>query len=81
MNRVVKHVRRSAFCGALSASLLAVSFSAMGQTSSSLFPVPPAVAPTVPSNGDVNPYGVAFVPEVVPGGGVLQPGNILVSNV
>jgi hypothetical protein len=35
---------------------------------------------TIPSNGDVNPYGVAFVPEGFPTGGVLNPGDLLVSN-
>jgi uncharacterized protein (TIGR03118 family) len=35
---------------------------------------------TVPSNGDVNPYGVAFVPQNFQGGGKLAPGDILVSN-
>src|SRR5579864_3565060 len=35
---------------------------------------------TVPSNGDVNPYGVAFVPKGFPKDGPLQPGDILVSN-
>jgi hypothetical protein len=35
---------------------------------------------TVPSNGDVNPYGVAFVPPDFPAGGVLNPGDLLVSN-
>jgi uncharacterized protein (TIGR03118 family) len=35
---------------------------------------------TVPANGDVNPYGVAFVPQGFPTGGKLQPGDILVSN-
>jgi len=34
----------------------------------------------VPPNGDVNPYGVAFVPQGFPNGGPLQPGDILVSN-
>lgn len=32
---------------------------------------------TVPSNGDVNPYGIVFVPSSV---GKLQAGNLLVSN-
>lgn len=40
----------------------------------------PFIVSTVPSNGDVNPYGVAFVPGLFPQGGVLQPGDILVSN-
>ena len=35
---------------------------------------------TVPANGDVNPYGVAFVPPGFPTGGTLSPGDILVSN-
>src|ERR1700726_4656092 len=36
---------------------------------------------TVPPNGDVNPYGVAFVPhDFMSGTGPLQPGDILVSN-
>jgi hypothetical protein len=36
--------------------------------------------PTVPANGDVNPYGVAFVPRGFPTGGLIHPGDILVSN-
>src|ERR1700722_11590736 len=35
---------------------------------------------TVPGNGDVNPYGVAFVPEHFPGGGIIAAGDVLVSN-
>jgi uncharacterized protein (TIGR03118 family) len=35
---------------------------------------------TVPANGDLNPYGVAFVPFNFPGGGAINPGDILVSN-
>jgi uncharacterized protein (TIGR03118 family) len=36
---------------------------------------------TVPPNGDVNPYGVAFVPpDFNSGNGPLQPGDVLVSN-
>src|ERR1700751_6493214 len=37
-------------------------------------------ASTVPTNGDVNPYGVAFVPPTFPSGGTATTGNILVSN-
>ena len=40
----------------------------------------PQVLSTIPSNGDVNPYGVAFVPAGFPTGGLLHPGDILVSN-
>jgi hypothetical protein len=35
---------------------------------------------TVPANGDVNPYGVAFVPQGFEGTGMLKPGDLLVSN-
>jgi hypothetical protein len=35
---------------------------------------------TVPANGDVNPYGIAVVPAGFPAGGMLSPGQILVSN-
>jgi sugar lactone lactonase YvrE len=35
---------------------------------------------TVPGNGDVNPYGVAFVPEGFPSDSPLRPGDVLVAN-
>ncbi|HEV3439800.1 MAG TPA: choice-of-anchor Q domain-containing protein [Gemmata sp.] len=35
---------------------------------------------TVPSDGDTNPYGVAFVPANFPKGGVFQPGALIVTN-
>jgi len=35
---------------------------------------------TIPDNGDVNPYGVAFVPEGFPAGGTISPGDVLVAN-
>ena len=65
-----------------SLTAVAVLFSALmsAQSTKSIFPLLPPSVSTVPSNGDVNPYGVAFVPKnVIPGGG-LQPGDILVSN-
>jgi hypothetical protein len=44
-------------------------------------PNPFRIQSTIPSvNGDLNPYGVAFVPNVFPSGGMLNPGDILVSN-
>jgi hypothetical protein len=43
-------------------------------------PALPRVVSTIPSNGDVNPYGVAFVTNGFPGGGVLHAGDVLVSN-
>jgi hypothetical protein len=41
---------------------------------------PQRIVSTVPANGDVNPYGVAFVPEDFREGGPLEPGDILISN-
>ena len=41
---------------------------------------PTAAVSTVPSNGDVNPYGVALVPAGFAKGGVLHPNDVLVSN-
>jgi uncharacterized protein (TIGR03118 family) len=35
---------------------------------------------TVPTNGDLNPYGVAFVPFNFPANGAISPGDLLVSN-
>ncbi len=43
-------------------------------------PSPVQSVSTVPANGDVNPYGVAFVPPQFPKGGTAKPGDILVSN-
>jgi len=37
------------------------------------------VSSTIPSNGDLNPYGIVFVPEGFPAG-TLTPGDVLVSN-
>jgi hypothetical protein len=57
-----------------------VSFSVAAQAVTPVFPLPPAAVSTIPSNGDVNPYGVAYVPATVPTDGLLQKGDILVSN-
>jgi sugar lactone lactonase YvrE len=37
-------------------------------------------ASTVPATGDVNPYGIAFVPSTFPSNGAIKPGDLLVSN-
>ncbi|HTX37819.1 MAG TPA: hypothetical protein VME43_22475 [Bryobacteraceae bacterium] len=60
------------------AGVAACAFLAFAQTN--VLPLPASQASTVPSNGDVNPYGVAFVPSSVPTDGTLQQGSILVSN-
>ena len=43
-------------------------------------PFLPLQVSTVPSNGDLNPYGLAFVPHDFPMGGLLKPGQMLISN-
>jgi hypothetical protein len=45
-----------------------------------ILPFPTVTESTIPTNGDVNPYGVAFVPQNFPAGGLLKPGDLLVSN-
>lgn len=45
-----------------------------------LSPSPTMSASTIPAKGDLNPYGVAFVPKGFPANGSLKPGDILVSN-
>src|SRR5579871_6492208 len=61
-------------------SILAASSLMLAQTPAALLPLPPPVVSTVPSNGDVNPYGVVFIGRNVSTNGVLQPGDVLVSN-
>jgi hypothetical protein len=41
---------------------------------------PTLTVPTIPPSGDVNPYGVAFVPKGFPGDREIHPDDILVSN-
>jgi hypothetical protein len=38
------------------------------------------VSSTIPANGDLNPYGVVFVPQGFPSGGIISAGDVLVSN-
>lgn len=61
----------AALCGVVTAS---------AQTQNAILPLIPPVVSTVPSNGDVNPYGVAVVPPRLLGATVIRPGDILVSN-
>ena len=59
------------------AALLSQSSAMAGETAF----LPPTVnSSTIPHNGDVNPYGVAFVPAGFPTGGTVASGDVLVSN-
>jgi hypothetical protein len=69
---------RQAFALTLTALLLATAAPLLAQAP--FLPNPVRVVSTVPANGDLNPYGVAFVPAGIPAGGALHPGDILVSN-
>lgn len=67
----------------LTACMFALGTTASGDSDSVVRHLPPAPtisANTVPTNGDVNPYGVFFVPNDFPSGGVLHPGDVVVSN-
>src|SRR5579859_3148872 len=71
--------------GALLLAAAGVHFVAVSQAPADpnqpFLPTTPENVSTVPSNGDVNPYGVAFVPpDFNNAGGPLQPGDILVAN-
>jgi hypothetical protein len=66
-------------CGAgLLLALPEVTCAADGLTP--LLPPSSVISSTVPPNGDVNPYGVAFVPQGFPRFGTIGPGDLLVSN-
>ncbi len=70
----------SAFGGPLAlAAILASAFSPLSHAEDAF--LPRAVnSSTIPQSGDLNPYGVAFVPEGFPGGGAISAGDVLVSN-
>jgi hypothetical protein len=72
--------RGTCFLLGMIAAVAAVSSNGQAQSSILKSLGTPQVLSTVPSNGDVNPYGVAFVPPNFPTTGLLQPGDILVSN-
>jgi hypothetical protein len=80
-SHLINGIRRAVYVGA-SITLLALSPStrALGSPDGSGNQILPIQASTVPANGDLNPYGVAFVPTGFPSGGVVHPGDILVSN-
>jgi hypothetical protein len=76
---------KQAFTRARCASALAASMALL-----TAFPAPAeegrafiprlVISSTIPANGDLNPYGIAFVPQGFPAGGALAPGDVLVAN-
>ena len=78
---VAPRVSRSLRQLALGAGLLAASLgTAWASGPESILPPQFATSSTVPANGDVNPYGIAFVPAGVPSWSTLKPGDVVVSN-
>ena len=77
-----KSLLRCAVAGLTIVAASAVSFGQNYRNSDDTFlPSPVRSASTVPSNGDVNPYGVAFIKNnFLTGSGLLKHGDILVSN-
>jgi hypothetical protein len=72
-------------CAVAGLTLVATSALSFGQNSrnsdDAFLPSPVRSASTVPGNGDVNPYGVAFIKNnFLTGSGPLKHGDILVSN-
>jgi hypothetical protein len=83
----IRHRRsKTGCCTALSAVMLlagvpAIGFAQWPGADDAFLPSPVRSVSTVPANGDVNPYGVAFVPgNFETGSGRLRHGDILVSN-
>jgi hypothetical protein len=75
-----KAVARASYASILAAALCLPSAFATADDDDGAF-VPALInSSTIPADGDVNPYGVAFVPEGFPGGGVIAAGDVLVSN-
>ena len=80
MNTTILFVRPAAATIAAFAFLSLSATVVSAQSTKSIFPLLPPSVSTVPSNGDVNPYGVAYAPKNLPAGPGLQAGDILVSN-
>jgi hypothetical protein len=70
---------KSLFILAVLLLVLPAAVSAQDEDHQPFLPSPVQSASTVPANGDVNPYGVAFVPPHFPQG-TVKTGDILVSN-
>ncbi|WP_232449564.1 hypothetical protein [Burkholderia ubonensis] len=76
-SRAMARTLRRAVCGA---SLVALSSAYAWADGGTILPPSSVIASTVPTNGDLNPYGIAFVPPGVPAWSTLKPGDVVVSN-
>lgn len=76
----VRKTLRAAVYGGLLAATLGLSAAWTSENESDAF-IPQLVnSSTIPENGDLNPYGVAFVPAGFPTDGVIAAHDVLVSN-
>ncbi|WP_256251449.1 hypothetical protein [Burkholderia ubonensis] len=75
--RAMARTLRRAVCGA---GLVALSSAFAWADGGTILPPSSVIASTVPTNGDLNPYGIAFVPPGVPAWSTLKPGDVVVSN-
>ncbi|AIO70699.1 hypothetical protein [Burkholderia oklahomensis] len=76
--RAVARGLRNAACGA---GIVALSSGlAWAGGNETILPPSSMTTSTIPANGDVNPYGIAFVPSGVPSWSTLKPGDVVVSN-
>ncbi|WP_232450950.1 hypothetical protein [Burkholderia ubonensis] len=76
-SRAMARTLRRAVCGA---GLVALSSAFAWADGGTILPPSSVIASTVPTNGDLNPYGIAFVPPGVPAWSTLKPGDVVVSN-
>lgn len=74
-----QHLLRMLWSGALAAALCSGTLATAVADGGAFIPTL-INSSTIPSNGDVNPYGVAFVPAGFPSGGSIHAGDVLVAN-
>lgn len=76
------HIQRLAYASALmlACTLRPAQAGDGGDDSHTAFLPRSITSSTIPPNGDLNPYGVAFVPARFPSGGATVTGDVLVSN-
>jgi len=81
--RAIHKFKRAACCAVLVAAAVALvplRASAESDDLGQRFVPRILVSSTIPPSGDLNPYGIAFVPTGFPTGGSLMAGDVLVSN-
>jgi hypothetical protein len=79
-SREIKFSVLKVFAAAVISCFLCSAVLLAAEDDSPFLPAQVRTLSTVPANGDVNPYGVAFVPPGFPTGGTINPGDILISN-